>query len=58
MGKEKQMNVGDLVRVASEYNDYHGEIGIITKRLNNYFFHAMIPSGEFIFVPESLEVIG
>ena len=52
------MKVGDLVRVASENNDYHGEIGIITKRLNNFFFHAMIPSGEFIFTPESLEVIG
>ena len=58
MDKESQMNVGDLVRVASENNDYHGEIGIITKRLNNYFFHAMIPSGEFIFSPEALEVIG
>jgi len=52
------MNIGDLVRVASENNDYFGEIGIITKRLNNFFIYAMVPSGEFIFSPESLEVIG
>ena len=52
------MRVGDLVRVTSKNNDYYGEIGIITKQLNNFFFHAMIPSGEFIFSPEGLEVIG
>lgn len=52
------MNIGDLVRVASKNNDYFGEIGVITKRLNNFFIYAMIPSGEFIFSPESLEVIG
>jgi len=51
------MNVGDLVRVASENSDYFGDIGMITKRLNNFFVFAMIPSGEFIFNPESLEVI-
>jgi hypothetical protein len=58
MDKEPQMKIGDLVKVASENNDYYGEIGIITKRLNNFFIFAMIPSGEFIFTPESLEVIG
>lgn len=52
------MKVGDLVRVASKNNDYFGEIGIITKQLNHHFFYAMIPSGEFIFSPEGLEVIG
>ena len=52
------MKIGDLVKVASENNDYYGEIGIITKRLNNFFIFAMIQSGEFIFTPESLEVIG
>ena len=52
------MKIGDLVRVASKNNDYHGEIGIITKRLNNFFIYAMIPSGEFIFSPDALEVIG
>ena len=52
------MKIGDLVRVASENNDYYGEIGIVTSRLNNFFLYAMIPSGEFIFSPESLEVIG
>jgi len=58
MDKEPQMKIGDLVKVASENNDYYGEIGIITKRLNNFFIFAMIQSGEFIFTPESLEVIG
>ena len=52
------MKIGDLVKVTSKNNDYFGEIGIITKRLNNYFVHAMIPSGEFIFIPEALEVVG
>lgn len=52
------MKIGDLVRVVSKNNDYCGEIGIVTARLNNFFFYAMIPSGEFIFSPESLEVIG
>ena len=52
------MKIGDLVRVVSKNNDYCGEIGIVTSRLNNFFFYAMIPSGEFIFSPESLEVIG
>ena len=52
------MNIGDLVEVVSGNNPYFGEIGIVTKRLNNFFFYAMIPSGEFIFSPESLEVIG
>jgi len=52
------MKIGDLVKVASENNDYYGEIGIITKRLNNFFIFAMIPSGEFIFTSETLEVIG
>ena len=51
------MKVGDLIRVASKNNEYYGEIGIITKQLNNFFFYAMIPSGEFIFSPEGLEVI-
>ena len=52
------MNIGDLVRVTSEANDYYGEIGIITQLLNGgYFLHALIPSGEFIFIPEALEVI-
>ena len=58
MDRESQMNIGDLVRVVSKNNDYYGEIGIITKRLNNFFIYAMIPSGEFIFSPEGLEVIG
>ena len=53
------MKVGDLVRVTSERNDYFGEIGIVTHLLNGgYFLHVMIPSGEFIFIPEALEVIG
>ena len=52
------MKIGDLVKVSSENNDYYGEIGIVTKRLNNFFIYAMIPSGEFIFSPEGLEVIG
>ena len=51
------MKVGDLVRVSSENSDYFGDIGMITKRLNNFFVFAMIPSGEFIFNPEYLEVI-
>ena len=51
------MKIGDLVKVTSENNDYYGEIGIVTGRLNNFFLYAMIPSGEFIFSPESLEVI-
>ena len=51
------MKIGDLVRVTSELNDYYGEIGIITNCLNEYFLHALIPSGEFIFIPEALEVI-
>ena len=52
------MRVGDLVKVISKNNDYFGEIGIITGRLNNFFVYAMIPSGEFIFNPKALEVIG
>lgn len=52
------MKIGDLVRVTSKNNDYFGEIGIVTSRLNNFFIYAMIPSGEFIFSPEALEVIG
>ena len=51
------MKIGDLVKVSSENNDYYGEIGIVPKRLNNFFIYAMIPSGEFIFSPESLEVL-
>ena len=52
------MKIGDLVKVTSDKNDYFGEIGIITNRLNNFFVYAMIPSGEFIFSPTALEVIG
>ena len=51
------MNIGDLVRVVGKNTDLYGEVGIITKRLNNFFFHAMVPSGEFIFSPEALEVM-
>ena len=51
------MNIGDLVRVVGENTDLYGEIGIITKRLNNFFIYAMVPSGEFIFSPEALEVM-
>ena len=51
------MNIGDLVRVASMEHAHHGEIGIITKRLNNYFIYAMIPSGEFMFIHGSLEAL-
>ena len=51
------MKIGDLVRVTSKNNDYFGEIGIVTSRLNNFFIYAMIPSGEFIFSPEALKVI-
>ena len=53
------MNIGDLVRVASKNNDYYGEIGIVTQLPNDGFFTIVyIPSGEFWFSPESLEVIG
>ena len=52
------MKIGDLVKVTSGNNPYFGEIGIVTKLLNNFFIYAMVPSGEFIFSPESLEVIG
>ena len=52
------MNIGDLVEIVSANNPYFGEIGIVTKRLNNFFIYAMIPSGEFIFSPDALEVIG
>ena len=51
------MQIGDLVRVKSKNNDYFGEIGIITNRLNDFFIYAMIPSGEFMFSPDTLEVI-
>ena len=52
------MNIGDLVEVTSASNRHFGEIGIVTKRLNSYYFHVMIPSGEFIFSPDALEVLG
>ena len=52
------MKIGDLVKVTSKNNDYFGEIGIVTKRLNSHYINVMIPSGEFIFSPEGLEVIG
>ena len=52
------MKIGDLVKVTSDKNDYFGEIGIVTKRWNNHYVHVMIPSGEFIFSPDALEVIG
>lgn len=51
------MNVGDLVRVTSENNDFFGEIGIVTKRLNNFYIRVMLPSGEFIYKPVALEKI-
>ena len=40
VGKEVNMKIGDLVRVSSKNNDYFGEIGIVTKRLNNFFIHV------------------
>ena len=52
------MKIGDLVRVTSDKNRHFGEIGIITNRLNDFYVYAMIPSGEFIFNPDALEVIG
>lgn len=52
------MKIGDLVKVTSDKNSYFGEIGIVTKRLNSHYFQVMIPSGEFIFSPIALEVIG
>ena len=52
------MKVGDLVRVTSDKNRHFGEIGIVSKRLNSHYIHVMIPSGEFIFSPIALEVIG
>ena len=52
------MKIGDLVKVTSDKNDYFGEIGIVTKRLNSHYIHVMIPSGEFICSPIALEVIG
>ena len=52
------MKIGDLVRVSSDTNSHFGEIGIITNRLNDFYVYAMIPSGEFIFSPDALEVIG
>ena len=52
------MNIGDLVKVTSDKNSHFGEIGIVTKRLNSHYIHVMIPSGEFIFSPIALEVIG
>ena len=52
------MKIGDLVRVTSKNKGCYGEIGIVTKRLNSHYIHVMIPSGEFIFSPVALEVIG
>ena len=52
------MNIGDLVKVTSDKNSHSGEIGIVTKRWNSHYIHVMIPSGEFIFSPIALEVIG
>ena len=52
------MKIGDLVEVVSGNNPYFGEIGIVTKRLNSHYVNIMIPSGEFIFSPIALEVIG
>ena len=53
------MNIGDLVRVASENNDYYGEIGIVTQLPNDGFFAIVhIPNMDegYWFSPESLEV--
>ena len=51
------MKVGDLVEIISSNNPFFGEIGIVTKRLNNFYVKVMIPSGEFIYSPEALEVV-
>ena len=52
------MKVGDLVEVTSGNNPYFGEIGIVTRRFSNFYVKVKIPSGEFVFSPETLEVIG
>jgi hypothetical protein len=52
------MNVGDLVKVISENNEYYGEIGIVTELLNDgMFVYVKVQSGEFMFIPITLEVI-
>ena len=54
------MNIGDIVRVASENNDYYGEIGIVTELPNDGFFAiVLLPNmcEGYWFSPESLEVL-
>ena len=54
------MNIGDLVKVIGEFNDFYGEIGIVTEMPNDGFFaivHIPRMSEGYWFSLKTLEVL-
>ena len=49
------MNIGDLVRVKKDSN--RGQVGLITGRTGDHYYHVLLESGEFLYADVALEVL-
>ena len=49
------MNIGDLVRVKKDTNK--SQIGLITGRAGDHYYHVLLECGEFLYADVALEVL-
>ena len=52
------MNIGDVVRVKTKLGYTHdSEIGLITGRTGDHYYHVLLESGCFLYTDVALEVL-
>tara|TARA_A100001391_G_scaffold50502_1_gene30678 strand:+ start:338 stop:499 length:162 start_codon:yes stop_codon:yes gene_type:complete len=52
------MNIGDVIRIKTNQNTPHsGDIGLITGRTGDHYYHVLLESGEFLYADVALEVL-
>ena len=52
------MNIGDVVRVKTiRTYEHSGQLGLITGRTGDHYYHVLLESGEFLYADVALEVL-
>ena len=52
------MNIGDVIRVKTDLGWSHsGQIGLITGRTGDHYYHVSFEAGEFLYADVALEVL-
>jgi putative hemolysin len=51
------MKIGDLVRIKEYCRQHGGQLGIVTGRTGDHYYHVSLQSGEFLYADVALEAL-